>query len=101
MAGSRRRWAGRRAILPQANNSGGVALSLGCCGARAYLDVLAGDVALWAIPGARLREYAERVATLARANAVLSKFHAIRRRAVETGGRPTIKDSLAALEAAG
>ena len=62
--------------------------------------MLAGDVALWAIPGARLSEYAERVGALARANAVLSKFHTIRRRAVETGGRPTIRESLAALEAA-
>ena len=89
------------AVVPQAKNTGRAALSLGCCGARAYLDVLADDVALWAIPGTRLSEYAERVGALAHANAVLSKFHTIRRRAVEAGGRPTIKDSLAALEAAG
>ena len=40
------------AIVPQAFNTGRAALSLGCCGARAYLDVLTDDVALWAIPGA-------------------------------------------------
>jgi hypothetical protein len=39
------------AIVPQAKNTGRAALSLGCCGARAYLDVLTAAVALWAIPG--------------------------------------------------
>jgi uncharacterized protein (DUF169 family) len=38
------------AIVPQAANTGRSALSLGCCGARAYLDVLAPDVALYALP---------------------------------------------------
>ena len=42
------------AIVPQALNTGRAALSLGCCGARAYLDVLTDEVALWAIPGAKL-----------------------------------------------
>src|SRR5262245_31280042 len=42
------------AIVPQASNSGNAALSLGCCGARAYLDVLTDDVAVFAIPGAKL-----------------------------------------------
>ena len=39
-------------VIPQALNTGRTALSLGCCGARAYLDVLTPDVALYAIPGA-------------------------------------------------
>jgi uncharacterized protein (DUF169 family) len=87
------------AIVPQAMNTGRTALSLGCCGARAYLDVLTPDVALYAIPGARLEAFTGRVAALARANTVLTAFHTLRRRDVEAGKSPTIKDSLAALEA--
>jgi uncharacterized protein (DUF169 family) len=87
------------AIVPQAKNTGRSALSLGCCGARAYLDTLTDDVALYAIPGARLAEYATRVSELARANATLTTFHTIRRRDVERGLAPTIKESLAAMKA--
>ena len=36
-------------------NTGRSALSLGCCGARAYLDVLTPEVALYAIPAHRGR----------------------------------------------
>lgn len=85
------------AIVPQAYNTGRAALSLGCCGARAYLDVLADDVALWAIPGSKLDLYAERIAVLAKANAVLTTFHQVRRKDVEDGKSPTIKESLAAM----
>lgn len=85
------------AIVPQVMNTGRAALSLGCCGARAYLDVLTDDIAVFAIPGARLEAYAGRIEALAKANAVLSKFHQIRRRDVAAGATPTIKDSLAAL----
>jgi uncharacterized protein (DUF169 family) len=88
------------AIIPQTTNSGRAALSLGCCGARAYLDVLADDVALFALPGERAAEYADRIAALASANAVLAQFHAIRRQDVAAGGRPTIQQSLAKLPAA-
>ena len=45
-------------VIPQALNTGRTALSLGCCGARAYLDVLTPDVALYAIPGTRLEAFA-------------------------------------------
>jgi len=83
------------AVIPQVMNTGRAALSLGCCGARAYLDVLRDDVALFAIPGAKLATYAERIAMLAQANAVLSKFHGLRRRDVEAGRAPTVKESLA------
>jgi uncharacterized protein (DUF169 family) len=86
------------AIIPQARNSGRSALSLGCCGARAYLDVLTDDVALYAIPGAAIGAFAERVAALATANAVLTKFHQIRRRDVEAGRNPTVRESLAAMQ---
>lgn len=85
------------AIVPQAYNTGRAALSLGCCGARAYLDVLTDDVALWAIPGAKLDLYAERIAALAQANIVLTTFHQVRRKDVEDGKSPTIKESLAAM----
>jgi len=36
-------------------------------------------------PGAKLAEYAERIAVLARANAVLTQFHGIRRQQIEAG----------------
>lgn len=85
------------AIVPQAFNTGRTALSLGCCGARAYLDILTPDVSLYAIPGSKLEAFAERVAALAHANSVLTQFHALRRRDVEAGRRPTVKESLAAV----
>lgn len=87
------------AVVPQVMNTGRAALSLGCCGARAYLDVLSDDVALFAIPGAKLSAYAERIETLSKANAILTQFHQLRRRAVEQGQNPTVKESLAAMSA--
>jgi len=87
------------AVIPQVMNTGRAALSLGCCGARAYLDVLTDNVALFALPGAKLAAYVERIAALAQANAVLSKFHRMRRGDVAAGKAPTIKESLAAMGA--
>ena len=87
------------AVIPQVMNTGRAALSLGCCGARAYLDVLSEGTALFAIPGAKLGEYTERIEVLAKANAVLSKFHRLRRLDVEAGRSPTVKESLAAMGA--
>ncbi len=87
------------AVVPQVMNTGRAALSLGCCGARAYLDILADDVAIFAIPGAKLAVYTERIEALSKANAVLSQFHQIRRRSVESGQNPTVKESLAAMSA--
>jgi uncharacterized protein (DUF169 family) len=89
------------AVIPQVVNSGRPALSLGCCGARAYLDVLTEDFALWALPGARIGEYAERIKVLADANNLLTKFHQLRRYDVEHGQHPTVKDSLVRLQTAG
>jgi uncharacterized protein (DUF169 family) len=89
------------AVIPQSINSGKPALSLGCCGARAYLDVLTDDFALWALPGARLSEYAARIKVLAQANEVLTKFHKLRREDVEVGKSPSVKESLVRLENAG
>ncbi len=85
------------AVIPQVMNTGRAALSLGCCGARAYLDVLKNDVALFALPGRKLSAYVERITALAQANSVLAKFHQLRRRDVAAGATPTIKESLAAL----
>ena len=89
------------AVVPQARNTGRSALSLGCCGARAYLDVLTDDVALYAVPGASVGTFAERVAALAKANGALTQFHQIRRKDIEAGGVPTIQESLARLQSAG
>ena len=52
------------AIIPQAANSGNAALSLGCCGARAYLDIMTDEVAVFAIPGAKLEAFTVRVEAL-------------------------------------
>ena len=89
------------AVVPQTRNSGRSALSLGCCGARAYLDVMNNDVALYAVPGVSIAAFADRVAALAKANAILTTFHQIRRRDIEAGQTPTIRQSLAALESGG
>src|SRR5262249_45388256 len=85
------------AIVPQAANTGRTALSLGCCGARAYLDTLKPDIALYAIPGPKLEGFTERVATLAKATTILSGFHVLRRKQVVSGLHPTIQESLAAM----
>ena len=82
------------AMIPMAVNSGRAVMSLGCCGARAYLDGLGDDVAMWTLPGARLAAYADRISSLARANATLATFHQLRRASVEAGERPTFEQSL-------
>jgi hypothetical protein len=87
------------AVVPQVMNSGRAALSLGCCGARAYLDILPPGVALFGIPGAKLEAYTERVMALANANQILTRFHEIRRQDINLGNRPTIQDSLKAFAA--
>ena len=82
------------AIVPQAVNHGHAAVSLGCCGARAYVDAMSDDVSLWALPGSRLDRYCEQIAAFARANRTLAMFHERRRTDVEAGGRPTVQESL-------
>ena len=88
-------------MIPQAVNSGNAALSLGCCGARAYLDVLTDDFALWALPGAKIQQYAERIELLAQANTTLTQFHELRREDIEAGKSPSVKDSLERLQETG
>jgi uncharacterized protein (DUF169 family) len=82
------------AVVPQVHGGARPALSLGCCGARAYVDALADDTALYALPGPRLDAYVARIAELSRANVVLTRFHQIRRKDVAAGGKPTIAESL-------
>lgn len=87
------------AVVPQVMNTGKSALSLGCCGARAYLSLLTDSVSLFALPGASIEAYVERVVALAKANAILSQFHQIRSRDINAGHSPTVQDSLRALSA--
>lgn len=82
------------AIVPQVLNSGSAAVSLGCCGARAYLESLSDDVALWALPGRKLAAYCDQITVLAKANAILTGFHERRRSDVEAGLRPRVRESL-------
>jgi uncharacterized protein (DUF169 family) len=89
------------AVIPQVLNTGRAALSLGCCGARAYLGVLPAGDSIFALPGQTLGLYVERVEALAKANRLLSTFHQLRRQAVESGQTPTVQESLAALMAQG
>jgi uncharacterized protein (DUF169 family) len=88
------------AVIPQAANSSMPALSLGCCGARAYLNTLTDDIALWALPGAKIAEYASRIKVLTAANGILTKFHQLRRKDIEQGKSPSIQESLATLQGA-
>ena len=85
------------AVIPQALNSGKAALSLGCCGARAYLDALPDSAALWALPGDKIDQYSEQIEVLGGANKTLTTFHARRRQDVEAGKIPTVRESLARL----
>jgi uncharacterized protein (DUF169 family) len=88
------------AVIPQVVNTQKPAMSLGCCGARAYLNVMTDDFALWALPGARIADYAERIKVLAQANQILTQFHTLRRIDVEAGKSPSVKESLVRLEQA-
>lgn len=87
------------AVVPQVMNTGRAALSLGCCGARAYLDLLTDSTALFAISGAKLDAYTERIVGLAKANAILAQFHQIRQREIGLGQSPTVQDSLRSMMA--
>jgi uncharacterized protein (DUF169 family) len=84
--------------IAQAINSDRAALSLGCCGARAYIDALSDNVAMWVLPGSKIKQYIERVRAQANANAVLGKFHALRRADVAAGAHPTYAQSMSRLQ---
>jgi uncharacterized protein (DUF169 family) len=87
------------AIVPQVINTGKAAVSLGCCGARAYLDILTDDVALFAFPGATVEGYFNRILALANANQILTRFHQMRRQDIDQGNIPTIQQSFEAFMA--
>jgi uncharacterized protein (DUF169 family) len=89
------------AMVPQVLNRGNAAMSLGCCGARAYLDSLTDDVAMWALPGGKLGQYGIEINALARANQTLRQYHQRRRADVEAGKQPTVRESLARLSSQG
>ena len=82
------------AVVPQVRNGGRAAMSLGCCGARAYLDALSDDVALWALPGGKLEAYCSEISGLAKSNGILTVFHERRRDDVAAGKRPSVQESL-------
>jgi hypothetical protein len=65
----------------------------------AYLDVLSDSMAMWAFPSSKLSEYCEQIAVLASANKTLTMFHARRREDVESGHRPSVRQSLERLSA--
>jgi len=88
------------AIIAQVANSGKAAVSLGCCGARAYLDNFSPDIMLFGIPGIRLTEYVRQVEILSHANSVLTTYHQIRRNDVKAGKHPSVRDSLRSLATA-
>jgi uncharacterized protein (DUF169 family) len=85
------------AIVPQVMNSGRAAMSLGCCGARAYLSLLTSSISLFAFPGTHIDAYSGRIVALVSANAALSKFHQIRHQEIHAGHSPTIQESLQAM----
>src|SRR5205809_779608 len=62
------------AAVAWAANEGDVTLSLGCIGARTYVEV-PDDRAIVIVPGAALDRVAERVGSLAGANRDLAAFH--------------------------
>ncbi|MBT6275066.1 MAG: hypothetical protein HOI95_13120 [Chromatiales bacterium] len=85
------------ALIPQVVNTSRSAMSLGCCGARAYLHVMSEEIALWGLCGDKLASYVEEIETLAKANTILTQFHAGRKTAIDAGQTPTFEESLAAL----
>jgi hypothetical protein len=58
------------------------------------MSALSDDVALWALPAAKLEQYAERIAALASANQTLGAFHLQRLKDVQSGLAPTYRESL-------
>ncbi len=75
--------------------AGRAVMSLGCCGARAYLDALDDNTSLWALPAKSLDRYCAEIDTFGRANGILGTFHRQRRQDVMAGERPSVKESLA------
>ena len=85
------------ALVPHVVNSGLSAASLGCCGARAYLDQLDDSTTIWALNGEKLTQYCETIEILSKANDILTSFHAQRRKEIENGESPSVNQSLSRL----
>jgi len=82
------------AAIPQVINSGNATLSLGCCGARAYIDALTDMTSLWVFPIDKLSKYIEQIAILGSANETLNTFHQRRKLDVLSGEEPSVASSL-------
>ena len=65
------------AVVPEAINTAATAASFGCVGNRVYTGAGEND-AYFAIPGAKVAELEEKLATIVRANEELAKFHRAR-----------------------
>ena len=85
-------------LIPQVNNTSRAALSLGCCGARAYMDTFSPDIQIFAIPGSRLAEYIKQIEIFSKANHTLALYHQRRKDQIDSGKTPTVKETLAAME---
>lgn len=85
------------AVIPMSLNQNAAAVSLGCCGARAYLDQFSAGIALWALPATKLGEYCDTIEKMAGANNVLTRFHTSRGNEVAAGNKPTVKATLETL----
>ena len=75
------------AAVAWAANEGDVTLSLGCIGARTYVEV-PDDRAIVIVPGVALDRVTERVGSLASANRDLAAFHQKRKADYAAGGAP-------------
>lgn len=82
------------AAVPQVMNTGVATLSLGCCGARTYVEALTDSTSLWVLPVSKLQQYAEQIQVLAAANSALTQYHQQRKRDVQAGENPTVATSL-------
>jgi hypothetical protein len=49
------------------------------------------------MPGHKIERYCEKIVTFSAANRTLDRFHALRKREVASGQRPTVRESLAKL----
>jgi uncharacterized protein (DUF169 family) len=68
-------------VIPRAMDADQVMQSLGCIGARTYLDLASTDSVV-VVPGAKLDALVQRLTTIVAANRALADFHATRKREV-------------------
>jgi len=85
------------AAIPQVIRQNAAAMSLGCCGARAYIETLDSHIALWVLPASKLAEYAGALETMSKANNILTQFHQNRKTDVDAGKRPSVEETLQTL----